>query len=103
MALLSSTCANCGIPAKLECSSCKDAPAIDDIPIVRYCNANCQRTHWNEHKSTCQRLRDRTTLYRVAGMAQRLFYVAQELCWIHFRIVNVEKDGIDLVLRGTVS
>ena len=42
---LSGNCGFCGALASVKCSSCKS---------VFYCDRNCQKRHWKEHKSFCK-------------------------------------------------
>ena len=37
-------CAYCGEPARKKCSACK---------AVRYCNRQCQRDAWKNHRAQC--------------------------------------------------
>lgn len=39
-------CGFCGALANVKCSSCK---------TVFYCDRNCQKRHWKQHKRLCQR------------------------------------------------
>jgi hypothetical protein len=96
-------CAHCTKPATLTCSGCKAAPVLngDDV-VVHYCNPACQKSDWPRHKSTCLRLKDRTTLYRVVTTAQKLFYIYRELAWHKFDIQSLDKIGDNLALRGEV-
>jgi hypothetical protein len=56
------------------------------------------------HKNTtCNRLQDRITLYRVADTAQKLFYIAEELTWSALEIEDILKRGDSLILRANVS
>ena len=41
-------CAECGVAGGASLKSCKSCM------LVRYCNANCQRNHWPEHKKLCK-------------------------------------------------
>jgi hypothetical protein len=41
---IANICANCNAPSKFSCSRCL---------AIRYCNAECQKTHWKVHKSAC--------------------------------------------------
>lgn len=45
-------CANCGTPGStLQCTGCK----VSDVGDIRvfYCGIECQKTHWPDHKTTC--------------------------------------------------
>jgi hypothetical protein len=96
-------CAKCKKPATLACGGCRGSPILEgDAPIVHYCDTTCQKADWAQHKPTCQRLKDRTTLYRVADIARRLFLLHRELTWSQFDIQRVEKSGVNLFLRGEV-
>jgi len=39
-------CLNCGRPGTKRCSKCK---------VAKYCRAECQTEHWQEHKGTCNK------------------------------------------------
>jgi MYND finger len=97
-------CDHCTKPASMSCKACKTAPVLDgDSGIIHYCNSVCQKEDWPRHKSTCLRLKDRTTLYRVVGTAQKLFYIYRELVWHKFDIQSIDKIGDNLALRGEVG
>ena len=101
--LLKMQCAHCKGAATLACSSCKSSPALDgDAGIAHYCNALCQKSDWVNHKRTCRRLQDRTSLFRVAMTSQQLYYMFRELTWAQFELSGVEKSGENLILRGEV-
>jgi hypothetical protein len=96
-------CRKCKKPAKSACRGCRESPILDgDAPIAHYCSSACRKAHRSHHKAICLRLKDRTTLYRVAKMAQRLYYIYRELTWAQLKVDGVEKVGDDFVLRGTV-
>ncbi|KAF8123514.1 hypothetical protein K438DRAFT_2034723 [Mycena galopus ATCC 62051] len=63
-------CANCRIPASLQCTRCRDAPEykLGDAISVVYCSPECQRSDWQAHKSSCATLGRRKKLFRVATM-----------------------------------
>ncbi|TVY91988.1 hypothetical protein LAWI1_G002664 [Lachnellula willkommii] len=88
----------------MECSRCKLSPILEgDAPIVHYCNRDCQRADWSQHKTLCRNLQDRTTLYRVATVAQKLYYICRELTWAQYDIQSVERAENKLILHGRVS
>lgn len=39
-------CLNCGRPGTKRCSKCK---------VAKYCRAECQTEHWQQHKGTCNK------------------------------------------------
>ncbi|KAF4622713.1 hypothetical protein G7Y89_g14315 [Cudoniella acicularis] len=97
-------CANCNEPTTLACSGCQGSPVLEgDADIAYYCNATCQRANWKDHKPVCQLLKDRTKLYRVLAIAQRLWYIYRELTWAQLDIHSVEKSGEEFILRGTID
>jgi hypothetical protein len=79
------------------------SPVLDgDTAITHYCSAACQKADWSSHKPICQRLKDRTTLYRVSQVAQQLFYMYQEITWGLLDVQAVDKTEDELILRGQV-
>ncbi|KAE8447846.1 hypothetical protein EG329_010075 [Mollisiaceae sp. DMI_Dod_QoI] len=79
------------------------APTIEgDTPIAYYCGATCQKEHWKEHKPICRKLQTRAQLYRVVGLAEKLFYIYRELTWCKLNIQRIEKTDGRLTLRGEV-
>lgn len=89
-------CTNCGQPATLTCSVCSRCPRLaGDASPVHYCGTACQEIDSEKHKEICLRLRDRLKLYRVASLAQQLFYLCQELTWYTFDITRVDHDPIE--------
>ncbi len=92
---------NCKRQANLACSGCKGSLALDgDADVAHYCNSTCQKADWAHHKATCHRLRDYTTLYRVAATAQKLFYIYRELTWAQLDVKSVQEVEQNLILRG---
>lgn len=106
-------CNTCQKPAKLACGGCKSCPVlIGDLPIAHYCNAECQKSDWPCHKPICNALQDRTLLYRVAGTAQKLFFIYAELTYRYHKIDEIERSPYGLkrklelgkiMLKGEVS
>ncbi|TVY73161.1 hypothetical protein LSUE1_G005658 [Lachnellula suecica] len=77
------------------------APVIEgDAPVAHYCNSACMKADWNQHKVACLRLKDRTTLFRAASTAQKLFYFYRELSWMQFDVQSAETQEGHLILRG---
>lgn len=86
----------------MACSRCRCAPTLPgDPPIPVYCDTTCQKGDLQSHKPKCDQLSDRTTLYRVTSLAQKLFYVHREFTWCT-DIQGVEKFGSNVFYRGEV-
>ena len=41
-------CAECGVAGGVSLKVCKSCM------LVRYCNGNCQKNHWQKHKKVCK-------------------------------------------------
>ena len=94
------TCASCSKPsAEKHCAGCIGAPDLEGRPQqISYCNALCQKGHWQAHKQTCLALRQRKILFRAGDTAQRVFYLyRRELFDKKFKVV--EHEGNDIVLH----
>jgi hypothetical protein len=89
-------CTTCGQPATLRCSGCSRSPRLNgDAPTVYYCESKCQEADWTNHKGVGRKLKSRQLLYRVASVAQQLFYFSQELGWDIFEITRVDHAPIE--------
>lgn len=96
-------CAHCKKPATAACGRCKLAPVLPgDAEVAYYCSGECQKANWSKHKATCLRMKDRTTLYRVAELAQQLFYVMREMTWMKNKLFveSIQRDGKNVNMYG---
>ena len=42
-------CVVCGKKSQFKCSQCA---------VEKYCSRNCQKSHWNQHKSICKQSKE---------------------------------------------
>ncbi|KAK3364665.1 hypothetical protein B0T25DRAFT_470953 [Lasiosphaeria hispida] len=61
-----SRCNRCLKVTTNNCGGCSGAPAYDKSPVRRvfYCDRNCQKADWDEHKTECRDLQSRKALRR---------------------------------------
>ena len=63
-------CASCETDATMKCGDCMNAPeyqfseSVDSV----YCNRDCQKRHWSNHKIRCRVLRQRKKLLRIVNI-----------------------------------
>jgi hypothetical protein len=83
MALAQAKCANCGTDATTRCSGCMDAPEyqLGDSPGVVYCDRDCQRKHWVNHKGHCNAMRKRKKLLRAAMILRSAILAYREMIY----------------------
>ncbi|KAF2752127.1 hypothetical protein M011DRAFT_391635, partial [Sporormia fimetaria CBS 119925] len=78
-------CGSCGKSTTVKCARCKD---------VYYCNAECQKAHWKEHKRICDMDR---YIRRVGALLQDLFFAwAEQMHRDCF--VRIEDTGSHLIV-----
>lgn len=75
-------CSVCIRDAMSACKACKGTPdGIGGFTAIYYCSAACQKQDWSIHKLNCNISKDRQTLYRADGLAQRLFTTFRKTVW----------------------
>ncbi|KAI1327263.1 hypothetical protein F5Y16DRAFT_399611 [Xylariaceae sp. FL0255] len=83
-------CAYCKTPNAQEwCAECRRSVSLK----VAYCNKDCQKKHWVEHKTQC---RGRRSIHRAVSLIRDLFFMVQKEAWqddIGLDSIT-EKDGI---------
>ncbi|KAF5614163.1 zinc finger MYND-type [Fusarium subglutinans] len=90
------TCASCGTQATMRCAGCTDAPDYDpgDSMKVVYCDRNCQKKHWNDHKSRCRVMKQRKILLRAATILRAALLTYREILY-DIDLTKIEaKDGM---------
>lgn len=92
-------CVQCSSPASLHCSGCKGADGYheDDVTDTTYCSSQCQKAHWEKHKTRCKARQQRRTLYRVGNMVQKLYYAFRVQTWER-KILKIEEEQGRLVV-----
>ena len=65
-------------------------------------HSQSEETDRERHSVICHRLEDRRKLYRVAEIAQKLFYIHRELTCAKVEVKQVQRMGDTLVLWGSV-
>ena len=97
-------CAHCNKPASDYCRGCSEA--VDEHTIPRktfYCNAECQKAGWVDHKTLCNNLRRQKQLHRAAHLLQAVFY-DYRMRIFDISVAKIEKKGHKLhVWEGPYS
>ncbi|KAL8836925.1 MAG: hypothetical protein Q9170_002724 [Blastenia crenularia] len=92
---MADTCANlCGKAGHLACRGCLKAPPYlaDIAPTTFYCGAECQKSHWAQHKGRCKILQNRKIIHRAAKVIQDVYNIVIRKSYRH----TVEKvDRVD--------
>ncbi|KAF5578789.1 zinc finger MYND-type [Fusarium pseudocircinatum] len=90
------TCASCGTQATMRCAGCTDAPDYDigDSTTVVYCDRDCQKKHWTDHKSRCRVMKQRKILLRAATILRAALLTYREILY-DIDLTKIEiKDGM---------
>jgi hypothetical protein len=89
-------CAKCGEDATMRCAGCTDAPEYlpgDSVGIV-YCNRDCQKGHWSDHKAYCRALGQRRKLLRAASILKAALLTYREVVY-DVDLTKIEfRDGV---------
>ena len=89
-------CANCGTDATMRCVACRDAPEYqpgDSVGSV-YCNRDCQKRHWSNHKAPCRALGQRKKLLRTANILKAALLAYREVVY-DIDLTKIEfQDGV---------
>jgi hypothetical protein len=99
----------CFHQALIVCGICNDAPHyVTDPPTAQYCSISCQKADLARHIRVCDRMLDRTTLFRAMEVAMKQLYIYRELSWHAFDLTGLEgridDDGVEtVVVQGWVS
>lgn len=75
-----SGCANCGADATMRCAGCADAPEYHPGDSFRavYCDHDCQRGHWPNHRVHCKAMQQRKKLLRAASILKAALLIYRE-------------------------
>lgn len=75
-------CSNCGVTSNsmLVCGSCK---------IARYCNEECQRKSWPEHKTCCAIIKAQRGHHAVTADVYKKELEVLRSMYLHSRFANV--------------
>ncbi|KAF5650131.1 zinc finger MYND-type [Fusarium tjaetaba] len=90
------TCASCGMQATMRCAGCTDAPDYDpgDSTTIVYCDRDCQKKHWTDHKSRCRVMKQRKMLLRAATILRSALLTYREILY-DIDLTKIEaKDGM---------
>lgn len=96
------SCVQCGKEATSACGACPNSPDAETGKpnSTWYCDVQCQKGDWSNHKALCKASVARKVLYRAADTAQALFYVYREIAFDKL-IVKVERmEGELRVFEG---
>ena len=100
-------CANCGAEAEMRCVGCRR---------THYCNRQCQKNHWRQHKKTCQRIKiavrglggEKLIIEEVPKGAELAEVKDRVRQWMHSRILasggesSLEKLHIDILRHDEI-
>ncbi len=89
-------CANCEIDATMKCSGCVDAPEYqpEDARDTVYCNRDCQKEHWPNHKAHCRTLSQRKKLLRAAQTLKTALLIYRSIFYdIDLTKIEYDDDG----------
>ena len=67
----------------MRCAVCKDAPEYqpgDSVGGV-YCNRDCQKGHWSNHKAHCRAMGQRKKLLRAANILKAALLIYREIVY----------------------
>lgn len=67
-------CSSCGEPAAMKCGQCG---------VRVYCNAECQRAHWIEHKKVCKTKNLDKIMHRAGALLQKLYLAFRRITFRH--------------------
>jgi hypothetical protein len=101
MALTSAeaSCSACGAPANKTCQGCLDGIDAEGAAAPRtvYCSADCQKKHWDSHKTVCKRLKVRKELYRAGDLTKKVCYTFRAHAFgVPLRKIEQKGDQIHL-------
>ena len=78
--------------ALIICAICNEAPLKSSYtPVTQYCSTECQRVDIARHKAVCDKMKDRTMLYRVMTVALKQFLVYREMTWHAFEVTSLRR------------
>ena len=80
----------------MKCVSCIGAPEYqpkDSVGSI-YCNRDCQKAHWANHKAHCRALGQRKRLFRTANILKAALLIYREVVY-DIDLTNIEfPDGV---------
>ena len=80
----------------MRCVSCKGAPEYQpgDAVGIFYCNRDCQKAHWSNHKAHCRALGQRKKLLRAAHILKAALLTYREVVY-DIDLTKIEfRDGV---------
>lgn len=83
-------CSSCGKPATMRCSQCG---------MHVYCNAECQKAHWIEHKKTCKTKNLNKIMHRAGALLQRLYLAFCRTTFRDHEFTKIEDSGRHLTVH----
>lgn len=98
-------CANCGKHGTMRCAGCISAPEYSpgDSTFTAYCNRDCQKNHWPNHKPRCRALKQRKNLLRIAKLLKATLLKYREVVFdLDFSEMEF-KDGVLYLHRSQPS
>ena len=97
------SCAHCGNNATSVCHGCKGLPDGDKGVIeTYYCNSECQKKAWEEHKKDCKAAKNRQALFRAAALAKKMWLVFSKANW-DTDFQNVGMEGEDWRIKTVLG
>jgi hypothetical protein len=96
-------CANCGMGTSMRCVRCMDAPEYepgDSVDSV-YCDRECQKEHWPNHKAHCHALGQRKKLLRTVKILKAALLTYREVIY-DVDLTKIElRDGVLCLHHGS--
>ena len=106
MALTSAeaSCAVCGVLANKTCQGCLDGIDAEGATAPRtvYCSVDCQKKHWDSHKTVCKQLKVRKELYRAGDLIKKVYYTFRAHAF-EVPLRKIEKMGDQIHLHAALN
>ncbi|PVH81728.1 hypothetical protein DL98DRAFT_571074 [Cadophora sp. DSE1049] len=95
----STKCTHCAKIALKQCGGCKGSPSYvgPQTSDTFYCDPECQKANWIQHKRQCKRLQTRIRLHRAAGLLEEIMKRVRKHAYpIVFRELRFEGKHVHL-------